>query len=219
MRAAVKFSTQKYTLTSLREALLWLNDWPGGVKLNYELASVFCDAFLWGTGLWEDCSSRALALPSSQLTIFPTRHLHSAPTSLADGDPRTRSLVLARNDDVSLLRFGSFIAPHFPHLSLLSTCHCGIFVASQHARCAVQHLPRYAFHSRRVELKPIESLVGKKYNLLRKRVEPAVYEVDQLLLGTILFTLAAFLFPTVLFYYLTFAAVRPFSPAPSLQLT
>lgn len=50
---------------------------------------------------------------------------------------------------------------------------------------------------------------GKKYNLLRKRVEPAVYEVDQLLLGTILFTLAAFLFPTVLFYYLTFAAVSP----------
>lgn len=41
-------------------------------------------------------------------------------------------------------------------------------------------------------------------------MEPAVYEVDQLLLGTILFTLAAFLFPTVLFYYLTFAAVRPF---------
>lgn len=49
--------SQRYTLTSLREALLWLNDWPGGVKLNYELASVFCDAFLWGTGLWEERSS------------------------------------------------------------------------------------------------------------------------------------------------------------------
>lgn len=35
-----------------------------------------------------------------------------------------------------------------------------------------------------------------------------MYEVDQLLLGTILFTLAAFLFPTVLAYYLAFAAVR-----------
>jgi len=49
---------------------------------------------------------------------------------------------------------------------------------------------------------------GKKFNVLRNRVEPAVYEVDQLLLGTILFTLAAFLFPTVLVYYLAFASSR-----------
>jgi hypothetical protein len=48
---------------------------------------------------------------------------------------------------------------------------------------------------------------GKKFNLLRNRVEPAVYDVDQLLLGTILFTLVAFLFPTVLVYYLAFASV------------
>lgn len=46
---------QVYTLDSLRELLLWLNDWPGGVKLNFELASMFCDGFLWGTGLWEQC--------------------------------------------------------------------------------------------------------------------------------------------------------------------
>lgn len=49
---------------------------------------------------------------------------------------------------------------------------------------------------------------GKKFNVLRNRVEPAVYDVDQLLLGTILFTLAAFLFPTVLVYYLAFASSR-----------
>lgn len=49
---------------------------------------------------------------------------------------------------------------------------------------------------------------GKKYNVLRHRVEPASYSVDQLLLGTIFFTLAAFLFPTVLAYYLAFAAAR-----------
>lgn len=48
-------------------------------------------------------------------------------------------------------------------------------------------------------------------------MEPATYEVDQLLLGTILFTLAAFLFPTVLVYYLAFAAVRPLQ-LPLLKL-
>jgi hypothetical protein len=56
-------------LTSLRELLLWLNDWPGGVKLNFELASLFCDAFLWGTGLWEECeiaSHSRIAFSSSR---------------------------------------------------------------------------------------------------------------------------------------------------------
>lgn len=49
-------------------------------------------------------------------------------------------------------------------------------------------------------------------------MEPAVYEVDQLLLGTILFTLAVFLFPTVLVYYLAFAAVSPNSALCSAAL-
>jgi phosphatidylinositol glycan class Q protein len=43
--------------------------------------------------------------------------------------------------------------------------------------------------------------------VLRNRVEPTEYDLDQLLLGSILFTLVAFLFPTVLAYYLVFAAV------------
>lgn len=51
---------------------------------------------------------------------------------------------------------------------------------------------------------------GKKYNILRKRNEPAAYSLDQLLIGTTLFTLASFLFPTVLAYYLLFAAVSTF---------
>lgn len=54
-----------YTLTALRDLLLWLNDWPGGVKLNFELATIFCDAFLWGTGLWEE---RAFPPPSNSLS-------------------------------------------------------------------------------------------------------------------------------------------------------
>jgi phosphatidylinositol glycan class Q protein len=49
---------------------------------------------------------------------------------------------------------------------------------------------------------------GKKRNVLRHRIDSCDYDLDQLLLGTILFTLLAFLFPTVLVYYLTFAASR-----------
>ncbi|OBZ76282.1 hypothetical protein A0H81_03457 [Grifola frondosa] len=50
--------------------------------------------------------------------------------------------------------------------------------------------------------------VGKRYNVLRNRIESWDYEIDQLLLGTILFVLVAFLYPTVLTYYTLFATTR-----------
>ncbi|KAJ7177906.1 N-acetylglucosaminyl transferase component-domain-containing protein [Mycena filopes] len=49
---------------------------------------------------------------------------------------------------------------------------------------------------------------GKRYNVLRKRTDAWEYDTDQLLFGTILFTLLAFLFPTVLAYYALFAMLR-----------
>ncbi|KAI8086766.1 N-acetylglucosaminyl transferase component-domain-containing protein [Halteromyces radiatus] len=49
---------------------------------------------------------------------------------------------------------------------------------------------------------------GKKRNMLRNRIDSCDYDLDQLLLGTCLFTLLTFLFPTVLIYYLTFALSR-----------
>ncbi|CAG8743886.1 9609_t:CDS:10, partial [Cetraspora pellucida] len=49
---------------------------------------------------------------------------------------------------------------------------------------------------------------GKKWNTLRKRIDSCDYDLDQLLLGTILFTLLTFLFPTVAVYYATFATSR-----------
>ncbi|GAA5990169.1 hypothetical protein JCM11641_004243 [Rhodosporidiobolus odoratus] len=49
---------------------------------------------------------------------------------------------------------------------------------------------------------------GKKYNPLRHRTEPASYDVDCLLLGTLLFCTLMFLFPTLLAFYLSFLAVR-----------
>jgi phosphatidylinositol glycan class Q protein len=48
---------------------------------------------------------------------------------------------------------------------------------------------------------------GKKRNILRDRIDSCDYDLDQLLLGTSLFTLLVYLFPTVLIYYLTFALV------------
>ena len=49
---------------------------------------------------------------------------------------------------------------------------------------------------------------GKKHNVLRNRIDSCDYDLDQLLLGTILFTLLVFLLPTVIVFYLTFATSR-----------
>ncbi|KAI9228731.1 MAG: N-acetylglucosaminyl transferase component-domain-containing protein [Piptocephalis tieghemiana] len=49
---------------------------------------------------------------------------------------------------------------------------------------------------------------GKKRNVLRHRIDSCDYDLDQLLLGTIFFTLLTFLFPTTFVYYLTFAMAR-----------
>jgi hypothetical protein len=49
---------------------------------------------------------------------------------------------------------------------------------------------------------------GKKWNVLRNRLDSNDYYLDQLLLGTILFTLVIFLFPTTAVYYMLFTIVR-----------
>ena len=52
--------------------------------------------------------------------------------------------------------------------------------------------------------------IGKRYNVLRKRLDDWDYDLDQLILGTMLFTLISFLFPTISVYYILFAMVDPF---------
>jgi hypothetical protein len=48
---------------------------------------------------------------------------------------------------------------------------------------------------------------GKRWNALRDRVDSYDYDLDQLFLGTLLFTISLFLLPTVLTYYSFFVMV------------
>ena len=49
---------------------------------------------------------------------------------------------------------------------------------------------------------------GKKWNPLRQRVDSAQYELDQFLMGTIIFTLFMFLLPTISVFYLFYGIVN-----------
>ncbi|KAG0655746.1 phosphatidylinositol N-acetylglucosaminyltransferase subunit gpi1 [Maudiozyma exigua] len=48
---------------------------------------------------------------------------------------------------------------------------------------------------------------GKKRNVLRKRIDYDYFELDELLLGTLLFIILTFLMPTVLSFYASFAVI------------
>lgn len=48
---------------------------------------------------------------------------------------------------------------------------------------------------------------GRRWNVLRHRTDSHAFEVDTLFLGTLLFTVTAFLAPTVLAYGVLFALV------------
>lgn len=50
-------------------------------------------------------------------------------------------------------------------------------------------------------------LLGKCYNKLCNRNDKWPYEMDHLVLGTIFFTLATFLMPTMLIYYAFFSCI------------
>ncbi|KAF7650022.1 hypothetical protein LDENG_00132400 [Lucifuga dentata] len=49
---------------------------------------------------------------------------------------------------------------------------------------------------------------GKKWNVLRQRVDSCSYDLDQLFIGTLLFTILLFLMPTTALYYLVFTLLR-----------
>eukprot|EP00057_Strongylocentrotus_purpuratus_P008987 XP_011663461.1 PREDICTED: phosphatidylinositol N-acetylglucosaminyltransferase subunit Q-like [Strongylocentrotus purpuratus] len=49
---------------------------------------------------------------------------------------------------------------------------------------------------------------GKKWNVLRQRVDSCSYDVDQLFMGTLLFTMLFFMLPTTALFYVVFTVLR-----------
>ncbi|KAL7752748.1 pig-Q [Sorochytrium milnesiophthora] len=110
------------------------------------------------------------------------------------------------------------------HVPLALTClgvlsHCGVSIGlslvSDVLSVATFHFHLFYTLSARIfnwQISIMLSLFylfqGKKWNVLRKRLDTCDYGIDQLLLGTIVFTLLLFLLPTTAVYYLYFASIR-----------
>ncbi|KAG8963115.1 phosphatidylinositol N-acetylglucosaminyltransferase subunit gpi1 [Tulasnella sp. 419] len=162
---------QLYSVQSIQETLLWLDNWPVGLKLNTQLSRFFCSLFMGITNIW------------GGLLLFLYPYF-----------PHVVAFVGISG------RFGvTMILSLFSDFLSFSTAHlyvCYIFATVVVSQCLSMSGSLWRLFR------------GKRRNVLRNRTDSWDYDIDQLLLGTILFTLLTFLFPTVLVYYSLFVLTR-----------
>ncbi|RMZ84358.1 hypothetical protein DV738_g745, partial [Chaetothyriales sp. CBS 135597] len=161
-----------YTIDGLKRMIRWLMSYPGGLKLNTELAAFLGDLFLWVIEYWAATVIRIL------IPLIPIIVTFVGLSSLAGA-----SLPIAIFSDL---------------ISLLTIHIYSFYIASARIFNWQLTIIVSLFHLFR----------GKKRNVLRNRIDSCDYDLDQLLLGTILFTVLFFLLPTVVVFYLTFASAR-----------
>ncbi|KAE8226593.1 hypothetical protein CF319_g828 [Tilletia indica] len=178
-------SLQKHTVRDLMRMLDWLGHWPAGLKLNTELARFFGDMYSGTTQLW------------NEVVLQPSPGGSTGSLGLGLGMPDTLSTLV---DFIGLCgQWGGLTL-------ILALCADALVLWTIHIHI-IYLVSRsiYAWLLYTIDIL-FQVFRGKKRNALRGgRVDDAEYELDQRLLGTILFTLLAFLFPTVLVYYLPFA--------------
>ena len=163
----------------------WLMGWPSGVKLNPELDAFLGELFLWILGVWNE------HIIGNLIPFIPTLIMIMGTASMAGG----LSLLLAITMDVVRL-----LTVHIACFYLITA---RIFHTQLDVLYSLFTLFRGIFKFKFSGL----SSIGKKRNVLRNRIDACDYDLDQLLLGTILFTVLTFLLPTVAVYYIYFATV------------
>ncbi|PYH80019.1 hypothetical protein BO82DRAFT_375896 [Aspergillus uvarum CBS 121591] len=179
-----------WTVEGLQRTISWLMDWPAGLKLNNELAAFLGDLFLWVIENWAGWFFFSFSRQTS-------------------------------NTDRMFLACIANLQPYLPHVIYVVGCSSfagasmPIALFSDLVSILTVHIYSFYIASARIfnwQLSIIISLFhlfrGKKRNVLRNRIDSCDYDLDQLLLGTILFTVLFFLLPTVIVFYLAFASAR-----------
>lgn len=177
-----------WTVEGLRDMISWLMDWPAGLKLNNELAVFLGDLFLWVIDYWRGngyfCVRSASVLTSVAECV----------SSLRPYLPHV----------IYFVGFSSFAGATMP-IALFSDL---LSLLTVHIYCFYTASARIFHWQLTIIVSLFHLFRGKKHNVLRNRIDSCDYDLDQLLLGTILFTLLFFLLPTVIVFYLTFTSAR-----------
>ena len=176
-----------WTVEGLRDMILWLTDWPAGLKLNTELASFLGDLFIWVIDLWKG------KIGSSMSSFALLIHAECV-SGLQPLLPHV----------IYFIGFSSFAGATMP-ISMFSDL---LSLLTVHIYCFYTASARIFHWQLTIIMSLFHLFRGKKHNVLRNRIDSCDYDLDQLLLGTILFTLLFFLLPTVAVFYLTFTSAR-----------
>ena len=176
-----------WTVDGLRDMILWLMDWPAGLKLNTELAKFLGDLFLWVIDIWR-----------GKQVYFGT-----------DSNGLTHSGIVGNLNPllphiIYFIGFASFAGATMP-ISMFSDL---LSLLTVHIYCFYTASARIFHWQLTIIMSLFHLFRGKKHNVLRNRIDSCDYDLDQLLLGTILFSLLFFLLPTVMVFYLTFTTAR-----------
>lgn len=169
---------EKLLCNELVSLITWVStENPAGFKLNTDLGKFFGDLYIWTILFWRDY----------------VENVHIS---------KNKSMIL---QILKVLCYGggcSFLLSFLIDCIQLLTFHMYAF-----------YYGAAKIYKRQLEI--IKSLFqlfrGKKYNVLRNRIDNLnnyetedVFEIDQLLLGTLLFMIMIFLLPTTFAFYLTF---------------
>ena len=108
-----------WTVEGLREMILWLMDWPAGLKLNTELAIFLGDLFIWVIDLWKGKFATVLlsSLPWSYADSCRVRDWIT--TFTASRHLLYRLLKLCWSHHAHFHVFRSFVIPDCTHILFL----------------------------------------------------------------------------------------------------
>lgn len=180
----------RYTVEALQSSISWLMGWPAGLKLNTELAAFLGDLFLWVIDYW---ASKLFCLRPLSVR-YPWLTFVGCLETLRPALPHI----------IWFVGFSAFAGASMPIamfsdlLSILTVHIYSFYLASARIYNWQLTILISLFHLFR----------GKKHNVLRNRIDSCDYDLDQLLVGTIVFCLLLFLLPTVVVFYLNFAIAR-----------
>ncbi|KAJ3797907.1 N-acetylglucosaminyl transferase component-domain-containing protein [Lentinula aff. detonsa] len=163
-----------------QRALCWLDSWPAGLKLNTELSRFYSGTFVDFVDIWGGVLRHTI-FPQLPNIIYIFGLISSFGALIGGMGGMTMSIALFYDMFVVLTLH-------------IYVCYAIAVLAYERALWGLGSLWRL--------------FRGKRFNVLRNRTDSWEYDIDQLLFGTILFTLLAFLFPTVLAYYALFALLR-----------
>ncbi|KAF9466714.1 N-acetylglucosaminyl transferase component-domain-containing protein [Collybia nuda] len=155
----------------VQRALVWLDSWPAGLKLNTELSRFYSHTFIGLVTAWGGLLLRFASCSPALIYII--------------------GIVSCGGVTLAISVFIDLLAVLTAHIYICYAVSGAVYQRMLKTAGSLWNLFR-----------------GKRYNVLRNRTDSWEYDIDQLIFGTILFTLLAFLFPTVLAYYALFAMMR-----------